>query len=61
MSSGTREKKAGILKAIEHCRKEDFDGHLDWAALSLETKLKWLARSARFVLANQARAKRSCG
>lgn len=53
MPSVTAEKKASFLKAIDRCRKEDFDGHLDWPALSLERKLWWLARSARFVLAHQ--------
>lgn len=39
-----------ILKAIDRCRPEDFDGHTDWAKLDFEKKLLWLSRSARLVL-----------
>jgi hypothetical protein len=53
IDSGKRWTKAEILKAVEPCRPEDFDGHTDFSRLSFEKKLLWISRSARFVLQHQ--------
>jgi len=51
MSDKQTASKDAILKAIDRCRHEDFDGTVDWHSLSFEQKLRWIVQSARFVLA----------
>jgi hypothetical protein len=53
IDSGKRWTNEKMLKAVEECRPEDFDGHTDFSSLSFEEKLLWISRSARFVLQHQ--------
>ena len=48
-----RKRTEDLLDAIDRCKPEDFDGHVDWNTLGLAEKLRWMSRSARFVLAHR--------
>ncbi len=41
------EQKKEAMEVLRACSPEDFDGHVDWHALTFEQKLQWISTSAR--------------